>query len=237
MSALKPIPAGTVFGRLKVIGHHSVSPAGHSKSLCQCGCGNTAIILNTHLRTGNTQSCGCYNNENRQVIHLKHGHNRRNGLRSPTHWVWATMNQRCYNPRSISYANYGGRGIVVCQAWRDSYSAFLESVGERPNEKLSIDRIDNNGNYSCGMCDECRENGWLLNCCWATRIEQNRNKRSPHNHVITVHGVTACLSELCERFGVPYKRTKSRLYRGFSPEAAFASESLQHGPRKAPRLL
>jgi len=108
-----------------------------------------------------------------------HGHSRiaSNQHRSSiTYNSWRSMKIRCDNPKHPNYEYYGGRGITICQGWKDSFVTFLDDMGERP-EGTSIDRIDNDGNYSCGHCEECIKNGWESNCRWATQSEQNLNQR------------------------------------------------------------
>lgn len=75
------------------------------------------------------------------------------------------------------HKNYGARGITVCDGWRNSFDAFYKAVGPRPMHELTIDRTDNDGNYSCGECEQCKANGWPMNCRWATRREQSLNRR------------------------------------------------------------
>jgi hypothetical protein len=94
----------------------------------------------------------------------------------PEYRTWVNIRQRCFNPNTIGWPNYGGRGITVCQRWRESYADFRRDMGPRPSG-MSIDRIDNDGHYSCGKCEECHANGWPMNCRWATKSQQNQNRR------------------------------------------------------------
>lgn len=109
------------------------------------------------------------------------------------------MIQRCHNPDCESFERYGGRGIEVCQEWRDSPQKFASDMGERPSQNHSIERRDNDKGYCKG------------NCYWATRREQGRNKRN--NLLHEIDGVTRTLSEWCEKFGADYNLVYQRLYR------------------------
>ena len=108
----------------------------------------------------------------------------------------------------------GGRGIIVCDNWRTSFPAFLKSLGDCP-PKMSVDRKDNNGNYSCGDCDQCRANGWPMNCRWATALEQVINS---DNHIIriTIDGETKLLRELLAESGVTVSAYHARVATGWN---------------------
>ena len=136
---------GQTFGKLKVIAEAEsiIHPCGHTarRSVCLCDCGTESIVLNGNLRSGITRSCGCI----WRTVNITHGHLRDYG-KSATYYSWVSMIQRCTNPQSTGYENYGGRGILVCERWKD-FKNFLADMGERPDGK-SIDRYpDNNGNY------------------------------------------------------------------------------------------
>lgn len=127
----------------------------------------------------------------------KHGHDRQ-GMRSPELRAYHKIRERCYNPNCKDYVNYGGRGIVVCDAWLADFKVFLADMGLRPSSQHSIDRIDVNGPYS------------PQNCRWATRQTQNSNTR--RNRYITINGETHHISEWLRRLKVSktvfYRRIK-----------------------------
>jgi len=115
--------------------------------------------MGQNLRTGSAKSCGCLMRESRARRARTHGM-----VGTPIYYVWDAMIQRCTNPKHPSWANYGGRGITVCERWL-KFENFLAGVGKRPREGLSIDRKNNDGHYEPG------------NVRWATRTEQNNNRR------------------------------------------------------------
>src|SRR5947209_18746960 len=107
---------------------------------------------------------------------ISHGHTS-NGKTTPAYSSWKHAKQRCFNPNHESASNYHDRGITMCQGFRESFLKFYEKMGDCPNGK-TLDRIENNGNYSCGDCQQCKEKEWPFNCKWSTKKEQDRNRRT-----------------------------------------------------------
>lgn len=105
-----------------------------------------------------------------------HANYRHGGTATPEHKTWGAIKTRCFNPNHDGYARYGALGITMCQRWRDSFEAFLEDMGPKP-EGHTLLREDLERHYSCGKCPECQEKGWSANCHWATRTETNRHRR------------------------------------------------------------
>lgn len=127
------------------------------------------------------------------MSNFKHGKRNTN-----IYGVWQTMKTRCYNEHSEKYKNYGGRGITVCDEWRNDFQAFYNwAINNGYDDNLTIDRIDVNEDYSPS------------NCRWITNKEQQRNRRNNRN--ITINGETHCLSEWCEILGLNYNTVRSRL--------------------------
>lgn len=208
---------GQRFGRLVVIGQAGRNRHGQMMWLCRCDCGKEVVVAGCNLRSGNTQSCGCLNRERVAAAQTAHGH-ARGGKMSRAYRCWDHIIQRCANPRHKYYANYGGRGIEVCERWRE-FKNFLEDMGEPPAE-AQIDRIDNDGNYEPG------------NCRWATRGENQRNKRN--NRRVTFRGKTQCLKAWSEELGIAANAIRKRLRRGWAVARAL-TEPVQKQKQKQNR--
>jgi hypothetical protein len=211
---------GRTFGRLTVIAYAG-RPARRTLWFCQCIEGNIIRARGDSLLDGNTASCGCLVYENvGQFIHGKSG--------TPEHICWEGIRQRCCNRKHKSWSNYGGRGIKVCEGMQ-TFSGFYAIVGDRPSPMHEIDRINTNGNYSCGVCPECLQNGWTANCHWVTSQENNRNRRN--NTTLTCNDETHCLAEWTEITGKRRDTIMDRIRRGWSEERAI-SEPIHAQHRK-----
>lgn len=184
---------------------------GRRKWECRCDCGKTTWAVTNNLLSGKTKSCGCWNEEVKSKTHTKHGMSQ-----SRIYRIWSNMKARCECKTNDAYSLYGRRGISVCKEWHD-FETFEKWAKENGyGEKLTIDRIDNNGNY----CPE--------NCRWATAKEQGNNTRSCRK--ITYKGKTKTMRGWEEEMGLSKGVIYWRLKHRWSGKEAIETK------RRAPRL-
>lgn len=186
---------GQQFGRLTAIALDGKIGT-HAAWKCVCQCGNVTRVRSNFLQSGKTKSCGCLQAE---VSHDKairqfttHGQ-----YDTPVYRTWLAMKARCLRPTHEAYPDYGGRGITICERWKDSFENFHSDMGDPPGPQYSIERNDVNGNYEPG------------NCKWATIVEQRRNTRVSAR--LTYNGVTKTLAEWAEETGIHRTTITTRL--------------------------
>lgn len=190
---------GQRFGRLTVIEYVGTVNQ-KAKWLCKCDCGNEKIVSTKCLRNGETKSCGCYHKDRASVANLTHGK-----TNSRLYITWNNIKNRCYRTSRKDYKNYGGRGITVCEEWRNSFQAFYEwAMANGYREDLTIDRINVNGNYEPS------------NCRWVDLKTQANNTR--RNHYITYKGETHTIAEWSDITGISIAALVHRIERGWSVE-------------------
>lgn len=191
---------GQRFGRLTAIECVGSNGRSSARWIFKCDCGNTTITESTSVRRGVTKSCGCLNQELRKS-RAKHGM-----IGTAPYNAWIHMRQRCNNPRCKEYRNYGERGISICPEW-DTFEEFWKwskANGYKPG--LTIDRIDNNGNYEPS------------NCRWVTMEVQENNKRN--NHFILFNGEKMTISQCARKANVSRNSLNWRLMKGMSADEA-----------------
>lgn len=196
---------GQRFGHLVVIKRAENSKCRQARWLCQCDCGQSTIVVGCQLRNGQIKSCGCLRREKLIQRSLRHGetHHR-------IYNIWLGIKRRCLKPGDSGYEKYGGRGITVCEEWRNSYVAFRDwAMANGYAEDLTIDRIDNNGPYS------------PENCRWTTNAEQAKNRRS--TRLIEYNGKTLCIKDWARETGINYCTLFRRLSHGWSIERALTT--------------
>lgn len=196
---------GQKFGRLTVL-ERVENKGKRTYWKCLCDCGNETIVWADNLRRGLQKSCGClYAEKIAKGIHKTHGMRHTRNYK-----IWVKMKERCTNPNSINYHNYGGRGITMYPEWIDNFQAFYDYVSKLEHfgeEGYSLDRIDNNGDY----CPD--------NLRWADVKTQARNKRS--NVFVDYYGEMITIAEAAERSGINYWALLSRYYTGDRGERLF----------------
>ena len=186
--------SGMTFSKWTVL-QRVPSKTGRSQWLCRCECGTERAVDGYSLRIGTTKSCGCIRESTSRQQATVHGMKY-----TREYEAWCRMISRCTNPNHPSYHRYGGRGIQICKRWRESAEAFYEDMGPRPSPIHSIDRIDNDGDYTPD------------NCRWATPEQQARNRST--NHIIEHDGRALCIAEWAEAIGAGYYALYGQLRRG-----------------------
>lgn len=184
--------SGQVFGDWTVIEYSHNSPDRSALWLCKCICGEERAVRGVNLRHGRSTGCGCSADGRFSKKQTSH-----NKSTTTEYRVWKMMKHRCSGESYPQYADYGGRGISVCQRWQDSFEAFLKDMGPRPSMKHTLDRVDNDGDYTPD------------NCRWATRDIQNRNNR--RSNIITFNGESMNVTDWAFRLGVTQHAMQWRL--------------------------
>lgn len=198
---------GQKYGRLTVLSQAGMTRAGNAKWLCRCDCGNITTVAAGALRSGTIVSCGCWIREKTSQRSYIHGET---NIR--LHHIWSSMKARCYYIKSISYPNYGGRGIRVCAEWKNDYVAFRNwALKNSYTENSTIDRKDVDGNY----CPE--------NCQWISAFDQQSNKTN--NRKIEIDGVTNTVTEWGRIYGIDPQAIWGRLNRGWDEKKAVITPS------------
>ena len=172
---------------------------------CLCDCGAYKVIMAYSFVKSLTRSCGCLN---RETLDLKVSSSWKN--KSRLYDIWRHIIIRCEDHKCRAYPRYGGRGIKICEEWKNDYESFKKwSEDNGYNDTLTIDRIDNNQGYNPS------------NCRWATRKEQQRNKTN--NRLIEYNGETKCIGEWVEILGIRENVLRFRIENGWSIERAFTT--------------
>lgn len=186
---------GQKFNRLTVLSFAGRNRFNEIHWNCICECGAAVVCTKKALVSGRTKSCGCWRMTYIKTIAKKHltTHGK---CKTREYEVWSGMRERCENPMDHKYPSYGARGIKVCERWK-TFENFLSDMGPRPSAQHSIDRKDNNGDYSAE------------NCRWATRKEQARNRRD--NHFLEFDGKRLTIAEWSELTGIRYDNIKNRI--------------------------
>jgi hypothetical protein len=204
---------GKRFGKLTAIEIVGKTKNGSYLWRCKCECGNEAVASSANLMNGHTKSCGCLRADRCREIFSTHGleHTRIYG-------IWSDMKNRCQNKRNIEYHRYGGRGISICDEWKDDVIAFFDwAMANGYREGLTLDRRDNEGNYDPS------------NCRWVDRKTQQNNRRN--SIYITVNGVTLPCAEWARRTGIPKNTIRNRLIMGWSAAEAVTRPVLKKQKR------
>ena len=203
------------FGRLVAIVKEGRNHRNYALWRCKCDCGNEKLIAYAELKKGRVKSCGCWQRERMAALNKSHGMSSSKEFRS-----WMKAKDRCFNPKHPAYEKYGGRGIVMCDEWRNSFTAFYEYMGDCPRT-YTLDRIDNSKGYEPG------------NCRWASKKEQAMNSCWPK--LVTIDGVTKNLSEWATLNGLRKESVYNRINKlGWSVEDAVSKPARPLRKRQLP---
>ena len=187
---------GRRFGRL-VVTHRCPERRGVAIVwACKCDCGSAVDVIGASLRNGNTRSCGCLLRDWCSESKSTHGLSQ-----SAEYRIWGLMKDRCLNEKARQYADYGGRGITICDAWIDDFEAFMRDMGPRPSVRHSVERMNNDGGYGPD------------NCRWALPLDQGNNKRN--NVFLEIDGERLTVSQWARRVGLRPNVIQKRLKRGW----------------------
>lgn len=205
---------GTRFGKLIVIGFAGRSSRDLVMWRCLCDCGNETVASSNSLRNSversKKRSCGCLGPEVTRDRSVTHGM-----THSITYASWRSMINRCTCPNATGYERWGGRGITVCQQWRDSFQSFVSDMGVRPGKSYSIDRYpDYDGNYEPG------------NCRWATRKEQANNRRQctrKFRITLSHNGESLTMHEWAAKLGLSVQTIYGRRWKRLPIEKVLAA--------------
>lgn len=193
--------ANQKFGKLTAINAVGKESGGLYIWLCKCDCGAEALVNGKKLRRGITKSCGCltvYRNN------FRHGYSH-----TKEHNTWIGMRQRCSNENNKRFKDYGGRGISVCDRWKNSFENFIKDMGYAPTPKHTLERINVNGGYE------------PTNCKWATIKEQANNKTV--NVFVDIDGVIKTVKQWSEKLNVSQYSVRSRISRGWDAKKAIVT--------------
>lgn len=207
-----PDNIGRKYGKMTVIGiEHQISSNGKYKYAwrCRCDCGNERIVAPAKLKSGHTKSCGCGKidriKDDARFDRTTHG-----GRHERLYHIWRGIKVRCHSEVSKDYSRYGGRGIIVCDEWRNSYAAFRDwAFSHGYDDTLTIERKDVNGNY----CPE--------NCCWIPLEDQSKNKTT--SHWVEYNGERHIVSDWARIYGLKDATLHNRLRLGWSMERAIST--------------
>lgn len=193
---------GQRFGRLTVFERDCLTVKSSAYWICICDCGEYVSVNSQSLRRGKTCSCGCFHKEMQNTYGMRHGKSN-----TRLYGIWHGMKDRCYNSNNPRYSHYGGKGVAVCDEWKNDFQAFYDwAMANGYSDDLSIDRIDVNGNYEPS------------NCRWADKKTQANN--TSKNHIVTAFGETKTLAQWAETTGINAITINTRLRNGWSPEEA-----------------